>query len=240
MKDEKVKYKLKLASTYVSEGKNLHAIQIYKRLLNVKDSVETYYLLAELYENMGFVDSAITLLDQLHSMFPEDIDISLYYGQFLLRNSKWFEAVQVLDNIKQSSSYVLYLIAYSYLMINEYELSKEYFTDYIKSNDNDELKLRAHLNLAKIEYELKNYDKALDFITKAQFVYSDFWELNLISAKIYYSLKMYNHALTSIEKALKTNANDAGVQEFAGRIFYALEDFEKSEMHFSKAIELSS
>ncbi|MDY0083004.1 MAG: CDC27 family protein [Ignavibacteriaceae bacterium] len=240
MKEEKIKYKIKLASTFVSEGKNLHAIQIYKQLINLNDSEEVYYLLAELYENMGFVDSAISLLDQLHSASPENNDISLYFGQFLLRNSKWFEAIQVLDNIKQSSSYVLYLIAYSYMMINEYELSREYFNDYLESNDNDELKLKAHLYLAKIEYELKNYDKALDFVTKAQFVYSDLWELNLTSAKIYYSLKMYNHALTAIQNALKTNSNDAGVQEFAGKIFYALEDFEKSEMHFSKAIELSS
>jgi len=240
MKEEKIKYKLNLAAAYVSEGKNLHAIQIYKRLLNLKDSDNTYYLLAELYENMGFFDSAISLLDQLHSRSPENIDISLYFGQFLLRNSKWFEAVQVLDNIKHEKPYVLYLIGYCYLMINEYELSKEYFTDYIKSNDNDELKLKAHLHLAKIEYELKNYDQALDFANKIQFVYSDFWELNLISAKIYYSLKMYNHALTSIQKTLKENYNDVSVQEFAGKIFYALEDFEKSEMHFSKAIELSS
>ncbi|MDT3696359.1 MAG: CDC27 family protein [Ignavibacterium sp.] len=240
MKDEKIKYKLKLASTYVSEGKNLHAIQIYQRLINLTDSDEIYYLLTELYESMGFTDSAIGLLEQLHSKFPENINISLYYGQFLLRNSKWYEAIQILDNIKQNNSFVLYLIAYSYLMINEFEISKDYFTDYIKSNDNDELKLKAHLYLAIIEYELKNYDKALDFVNKAQFVYSDFWELNLISAKIYYSLKMYNHALTSIEKALRTNANDVSVQEYAGKIFYALEDFEKSEMHFSKAIELSS
>ncbi len=240
MKEEKIKYKIKLASTFVSEGKNLHAIQIYKQLINLNDSEDVYYLLAELYENMGFIDSAISLLDQLHSASPENNDISLYFGQFLMRNSKWFEAIRVLDNIKQSSSYVLYLIAYSYMMINEYELSREYFNDYLEINDNDELKLKAHLYLAKIEYELKNYDKALDFVTKAQFVYSDLWELNLTSAKIYYSLKMYNHALTAIQDALKTNSNDAGVQEFAGKIFYALEDFEKSEMHFSKAIELSS
>lgn len=240
MDDEKLKYKLKLASIYITEGKNLHAIQIYNELINQTENFDPYFLLAELYEDMGFVDSAINLLNNLQLKFPENPDVSFHTGQFLLRNAKWIEAIQVLDNIKLTNPYVLYLIAYSYLMLNEYELSKEYFNDYIKSDDKNELKLEANLYLAKIEYELKNFDSALDFATKAQFVYADFWDLNLTLAKIYYSLKMYNHAITPIQKALKMNADDYNVQEFAGRIFFALEEFDKSVIHFSKAIELSS
>lgn len=240
MDDEKLKYKLKLASIYVSEGKNLHAIQVYQQLLDLTDNFDPYFHLAELYEDMGFVDSAIALLSNLNSNLVENTEVSFHFGQFLLRNAKWIEAIQVLDNIKKNDPYVLYLIGYSYLMMNEYELSKEYFTDYLNSDGQSELKIEANLYLAKIEYELKNYNSALDFATKAQFIYSDFWELNLTLAKIYFSLKMYNHALSPIQKALKMNAEDANVQEFAGRIFYESEDYEKSIIHFSKAIELSS
>lgn len=240
MDDEKLKFKLKLASIYVAEGKNLHAVQVYQQLLNISDNYDPYFLLAELYENMGFVDAAINLLSGLNSSSADNKEVSFHYGQFLLRNAKWIEAIQVLDNIKSSNPYVLFLIAYSYLMMNEYELSKEYFTNYINSEGQSELKVEANLYLAKIEYELKNYNSALDFATKAQFVYSDFWELNLTLAKIYYSLKMYNHALAPIQKALRMNADDATVQEFAGRIFYESQEFEKAIIHFSKTIDLSS
>lgn len=240
MDDEKLKYKLKLASIYISEGKNLHAIQVYQQLLDLSDNFDPYFLLAELYEDMGFVDSAINLLSNLYTKLGENEKVSFHFGQFLLRNAKWIEAIQVFDGIKKNNTYVLYLIGYSYLMMNEYELSKEYFTDYLNSNGQKDLKIEANLYLAKIEYELKNYNSALDFATKAQFVYSDFWELNLTLAKIYFSLKMFNHALAPIQKALKMNSEDVVVQEFAGRIYYESEDYEKSIFHFSKAIELSS
>lgn len=240
MDDEKLKYKLKLASIYISEGKNLHAIQVYQQLLDLTDNCDPYFLLAELYEDMGFVDSAINLLSNLYTKLGENEQISFHFGQFLLRNSKWIEAIQVFDGIKKTNPYVLYLIGYSYLMLNEYELSKVYFTDYLNSNGQSDLKIEANLYLAKIEYELKNYSSALDFATKAQFVYSDFWDLNLTLAKIYFSLNMHNHALAPILKALKMNSENSVIQEFAGRIYYASEDYEKSVFHFSKAIELSS
>ena len=240
MTEERIKFRLRLASAFIAEGKNLHAIQVYKNLIEETDRNEFYFQLAEIFENMGFIDAGKNVLTELLENKEPDNDVTLYFGQYLLRNSRWFEAIEVLNSISDSTPAALFLIAYSYLMINEFELAKEYFSNFIISDEKNDLKQEANLYLAKIEYELHNYDSALNYATNAQFLYSDFWELNLILAKVYYSLDMFTHAVNPIQKALKLNSKDATVQEFAGKIYYQLQDFKKAEKYFSEHIDLSS
>lgn len=240
MDEERIKFKLKLVSAFISEGKNLHAVQVLKYLAEETGREDIYFQLAELYEDMGFVDAGINVLTDLTQLKVNNNDISLYFGQYLLRNSKWNEAVKVLNDIVNSTPAALFLIAYSYMMMNEFELAKEYFSKFILSDEKNDLKQEANLYLAKIEYELHNYDSALNYATNAQFLYSEFWELNLILAKVYYSLDMFTHAVNPMQKAIKLNPKDASVQEFAGKIYFQLQDYKKAEKFFSEFIELSS
>lgn len=239
MDDERIKFKLKLASAFISEGKNLHAVQVYLNLIEETEREEIYFHLAELYEDMGFIDSGKNILSNLVRL-KNNNDATLYFGQYLLRNSRWIEAIEILNSISETTPAALFLIAYSYMMLNEFELAKEYFADFITFDEKNDLKQEANLYLAKIEYELRNYNSALNYATNAQYLYSDFWELNLILAKVYYSLDMFTHAVNPIQKALKLNPKDVSVQEFAGKIYYQLQDFKKAEKYFSEFIDLSS
>ena len=240
MEEEKLKYKLKLISQYLAEGKKLHAIQILNRLTEETDSEDLYFQLAELYESMGFVNSGKKiLLDQIE-LNPKTDDPKLFLGQYLLRNSQWFEAIEVLNSISKSTPSSLFLIAYSYMMLKEFELSKEYFNKFVIHSEESELKHEANFYLAKIEYELNHFDSALEYAKNAQYLYSDFWELNLVLAKVYYSLKMFTHAITPIKRALQLNPKESTIKEFAGKIYFKLEDYKKAENYFSEFIEMSS
>jgi tetratricopeptide (TPR) repeat protein len=238
--EERIKFKLKLASAFISEGKNLHAIQIYLKLIEETKKQDIYFQLAELYEDMGFVDSGKKILSDLVQLNVNDSDTILYFGQFLLRNSRWIESIEVLETISDTMPAALFLMAYSNMMLNNFELAKEQFTDFISYDEKNDLKQEANLYLAKIEYELHNYNSALNYATNAQYLYSDFWELNLTLAKVYYSLDMFTHATNPIQKAIKLNSKDPAVQEFAGKIYFKLQDFVKAEKFFSEYIELSS
>jgi tetratricopeptide (TPR) repeat protein len=238
--EERIKFKLKLASAFISEGKNLHAIQIYLKLIEETKRQEIYFQLAELYEDMGFVDSGKRILSDLVQLNVNDHDIALYFGQYLLRNSRWIESIEVLETISDIMPAALFLMAYSNMMLNNFELAKEQFRDFILYDEKNDLKQEANLYLAKIEYELHNYNSALNYATNAQYLYSDFWELNLTLAKVYYSLDMFTHAINPIQKAIKLNSKDPAVQEFAGKIYFKLQDFVKAEKFFSEYIELSS
>lgn len=240
MNDDQLKYKLKMVSNFLAEGKALHALQILNSLLIEDASDEIYFQLAELYEDLGFAQSGKNVLLELINVSPENIEAKLFLGQYLLRNAQWFEAIEVLHLISNSTPSALFLIGYSYMMINEYELSAEFFKKFISGNSDNQLKQEANLYLAKIEYELNNFDSALNYAKDAQYLYSDFWELNLILAKVYYSLDMFTHAATPIQKALKLNPKEATVKEFAGKIYFKLEDYKKAEFYFTEYIELSS
>ena len=240
MDEERIKYRLKLAEQFISEGKNLHAIQIYLDLIEETGRDQFYFYLAQLYEEMGFVEGGRKILSELVRADVENNNARLFFGEYLLRNSKWFEAIEVLNTISDLTPPTIFLIGYAYLMLNEFELSKEYFTKFVSSDKNSELKQEANLYLAKIEYELNNFDSALSYAKNAQIIYSDFWELNLVLAKVYYSLGMFTHANTPIQKALKSNPKDKSVLEFAGKILFQLSDFKNAEKYFSEFIEQSS
>lgn len=240
MSEDKLKYKLNLVTQFLSEGKKLHALQILKRLILDEADDEIYFQLADIYESMGFVNSGKKVLQELIEKIPQDDEAKLFLGQYLLRNSEWFDAIEVLNNITDSTPSSLFLIAYSYMMLKEFELSREYFQKFINFAKDNELKQEANLYLAKIEYELNHFDSALQYAKSAQYLYSDFWELHLILAKVYYSLEMFTHAITPIQKALKLNPREALVKEFAGKIYFKLEDFKKAEYYFTECIEQTS
>ena len=201
---------------------------------------DLYFLLAELFEDMRMIDAGENVLLELLENMEDKTEVSMYLGQYLLRNSKWIDAIQILSTITDQIHSSNFLIGYSYVMINQFELAKEYFTTYIASDDNTELKQEANIYLAKIEYELSNFDSALNYAKNAQFLYSDFWELNLILAKVYYSLGMFAHALSPVDKAYKLNPKETAVLEFAGKIYYQVEKYESSIKFFSEYIEQSS
>lgn len=240
MDEERIKYRLKLAEQFISEGKNLHAIQIYLNLIDETGRDQFYFYLAQLYEEMGFFEGGGKILSELIETDVENNNAKLFFGEYLLRNSKWFEAIEVLNRISDLTPPTIFLIGYAYLMLNEFELSKEYFTQYVSSDNKSELKQEANLYLAKIEYELNNFDSALSYAKNAQIIFSDFWELNLILAKVYYSLGMFTHANTPIQKAIKSNPKDISVLELAGKICFQLSDYQKAEKYFSEFIEQNS
>jgi len=232
--------KLKQAAQFHSESKNLHAVQILKSLIEEFDSEEIYFQLAELYEDMGFVLSGRNALVELVQENPDNQEIKLYYGQYLLRNAMWFEAIEILSTVSDDTLSAHFLIGYAYMMLNEFELSGESFRKYLSGNDNSELKQEANIYLAKIEYELQHFDEALRYAKDAEYLYADFWELNLIFAKIYYSLGMYTHSAAPIKKALKHKSKEPAVLEFAGRIYFNLAEYKKAEQYFTELIDQST
>jgi tetratricopeptide (TPR) repeat protein len=74
-------------------------------------------------------------------------------------------------------------------------------------------------------------------VKKAEVVYSDYWELNLINSIIYYNLGMYAHAVLPVEKAMSLNPGDNSSYEWAGRIYLKSGDYIKAEKYFLKHID---
>lgn len=238
-KKYQLSHKLKIARQYEEQGKYLHAIQIYQSLIEeYSESPELFLSLSHLYENTNRIEPAIDLLKSFLIENPESKEVRLALSQLLLRNSMWNEAIEMLSILPEGEEPLsMFFMGYAHFMLKEFEHARIYFEKFCNLDEKTELRHEAFIYLAKIEIELKNFERALSFARKAEVIYSNFWELNLIFAVAYYHLGMYAHALLPVEKAIKSNPREAGVYEWAGKIYLKLGDYLKAEKYFLKYIE---
>lgn len=236
-----IQFKIRQAEDFVSQGKLLHALQIYESIIN-KDPhfFEAYTGMAEVYEHLGNVQNAVNLLSSFLENEPDNRDARLYLGQFLLRNSLWEEAIEVLSLIlPEEEAHVSFFLGFAHFMLTDLELARINFLSFISSPEKSELYYEANLYLAKIETVLLNFQQAIEYAKIAEVMYNNYWELNAIYANIYYNLDMHAHAVNPIEKAIKLNPTESELYGLAGRIYFKLGDFFKAEKNFLKLVESS-
>ncbi len=234
-----IEHKMKIAHDFESEGKLLHAGQIYTSIINDNpDFADVHLNLANLFEKMRNIAPGIELLKNFLARYPEDNDIRIFLGQYLLRNSKWDEAIDILSYIlPEEEPVVSFFVGYSYFMLEEYEASKLNFLNFLAYQERSELLNEAYIYLAKIELKLGSLENVLKYAKKAEMLYSNYWELNLIYAETYYKMDMIEHAVAQVEKAIKLNPKESATRELAGKIYLKAGDYTKAEKEFIKYID---
>ena len=237
--DYKYQHKLNTAKEFEARGKYLHAIQIYYSLIEeFPDYAESYINLADIFLLRGKKVSAEEVLKLILDRQPENHEIMLYFAQFLMQSKEWDRASEMLSNLSSEDPFVSYLTGYCHYKQGDFELARVFLLRFIISDEEPELIHEAYLLLARIEYELKQFENALKYAKKAEVMYDDHWELYLIFTKIYYHLKMYTHASDAILKGIKLDANEAVLFEWAGKINLKMDNFVKARKYFKKHIDL--
>ena len=235
----KFQHKIKSAKEFEAQGKYLHAIQVYQLLIDeFPEFHESYINLADIYQLKGKKKSAEKILKLILARQPDNYEIKLYYIQLLIHNKEWDEALNLLFSLSVEDPFDSYLTGYCYFNLNNYELAKVHLLRFIISDEEPELIHEAFLILAKLEFELNQYENALKYAKKAEVMYDDDWELQLIIAKIYYYLKMYTHSSDSINRGIKLNKNETVLYEWAGKINLKLYNYNKAKKYFEKHIDL--
>ena len=233
-------FKLKQAKEFEKEGKYLHALQMYQKLINVDSYKRTAALkLAGIYEKLNKVDSAIKVLDEYLITNIKDTDLRKYFGHFLLRHSYFEKALDVLTSLSReehSESYFLVGIANYHLC--EFEIARLNFKDFIEKNRHSVLLPDAYLFLAKIYLELDNLDESLNSAKYAEKLSNQNNEIYFIIAKIYYFKEMYFHSHDAIMRAIKLNDHDSSLYEWAGKILYKMGEFQKAEYYFQNSLNI--
>jgi tetratricopeptide (TPR) repeat protein len=237
--DYKYQHKLKTAKEFETQGKFLHAVQIYQLLIDeFPDLPESYVNLADIYQVKGQWKSAEKVLKLILSRQPGNYEIKLYYIQFLMHNKNWEKALNLLLSLSTNDPFAGYLTGYCYFKINRFELAKVHLLGFILTDEEPELIHEAYLLLAKLEFELSFYESALKYAKKAEVMYDDDWELQLIIAKTYYHLQMFTHSSDSVLKGIKLNSKEPVLYKWAGKINLKLDNFVKAKEYFEKHIDL--
>jgi tetratricopeptide (TPR) repeat protein len=236
-----LEYKLKKAADLESEGKYLHAMQIYNNVINSEPGYSLAYVkLADLYDRLGKHDSAIKLLYNFLHEYSDDNEVRLFLGQILINHSQWSDAIEILSFFTpQEQPLASFLLGYAGFMNNELEIAKINFKNFLAYSNNIEFNAEAFLYLAKININLKEYDEAFEYAKKADDIFGYNWEVHFTYAKINYHKGMYLHALGSIEKAVELNPQEFTLKEWAGKIHFKLGDYINAEKFFLEFVNNS-
>ncbi len=237
--EDQITHKMKLASDYETEGKLLHAVQIYNLIIAGKpEYIDAYFALGEVYEKLGNIEPAIEMIRTFLKRNPENKEVRIYLSEFLIRNKKWDEANEILSYILPEEEPVIsFFLGYSHFMQKDYEVARINFLNFLKHTEPDEMRQEAILYLAKIDINLNDFRSALEFLKKVEIVYSNFWEWNLLISVVYYNLGMYTHAIVPVQKSLKLNPHEKSINKWAGKIFLKTGDYQKAEKQFLAFID---
>jgi len=237
--DLKIKHKLNTAANFKAQGKYLHAIQICEQLLSeYPNNPDIHFELAELYDLSGNLNSSFHLLETYLENNPEDKNVRLFFGQFLLKNQLWNKAIEIFSLlVPEEKPIVSFFLGYSYFMLKDFEMARINYLSFLSLKADRELTYESYIYLAKIEIELNDFEQALSYAKQSEILYSSFWELHLIYAICYYNLVMDAHAILSIEKAIKLNPKGILSYEWAGKILLRSGDYLKAEKYFTKYVE---
>lgn len=239
--DIKLKQKLDTAASFKAQGKHLHAIQLYEQLIReFPDDPNLYFELAELYELSGSLNSSMNLLETYLENNQFNAEAKFFYGQFLLKKQLWEKAIDVFSSFQpEDKPLSLFFLGYAYFMIKDYELARINFLSFLNNPVDRELEYQANIFLAKIEIELKDFERALEYAKQSELLFNSYWELYKIFAECYNNLGMNTHAVLSIEKAIKLNPKETELYEIAGRVYKYAGDYHKAEQYFVKYVESS-
>ncbi|MCX6149443.1 MAG: tetratricopeptide repeat protein [Ignavibacteriales bacterium] len=236
-----LEYKIKKANDFESEGKFLHAIQIYKSIIEMDSKYSLAYVkLADLYDRIGKHEAAISLLNNFLLEYSDDKEIRLFLGQILINHLLWNEAIEILSYFTpEEQPLASFLLGYAYFMNHELEISKINFQNFLSFSSNVEFNAEANLYIAKISIGLNQFNEALEAAKKAEEIFGYNWEVHLVYAIISYQKGMYLHALASIEKAKNLNPQEISLNEWAGKIHFKLGDYVNAEKYFLEYVKNS-
>ena len=224
-----IEAQFKKATAYVLEGKSLAAIQIYKKLIGVKESERNATIkLADLYDQAGQTNSAIELFYKYLENNSDDEEIIKLVSYFLVRNSLFSEAekfIHKFNDVKDENMDFLRGIVNFHT--GKYAVTQNLFSEFVDDYSDSELLPNVQFYLAKIYFLDSSYDNALKSIKHSIRLKKNNAEFHKLEAEIYFKKEMYYHANESINKALKLNPSVVEWKHFQIKILILLDEIKK-------------
>ena len=236
-----IEMQFKKASSLINEGKQLAAIQIYRKLINEKESERNATIkLADLYDQAGQTNSAIDLFNKYLNRNSDDDEIIKLVSYFLVRNSLFADAeifINKFQNVKdENMDFLKGIVNYH---TNKFQFSLELFSTFLEDYKFSELVPSVLFYLSKIYLKSSQYDDALISIQKSIELSASNAESYKIEAEIYFKKDMYYHANESIHKALKLNPSVIEWRHLQIKILILLDEIKKAKGKLDAAIDKS-
>ncbi len=184
-----------IGESFASEGKIEEAILFLENAINDKRKNKfidySIYSLANLYEKIGDYENAVNYYDRLLSFYPNsklNLDAQIRIGICYFKLKDYQTAIIEFNNPnlersdEKSRAEVLYMLANSYLRVEEYSNAEKKFLELIENFPSSEFFRDAQYGLAWSYFQQKKYNEAFrifDFISNGDdslAIKSFFWK----------------------------------------------------------------
>lgn len=231
----------KVAEKYLAENKPLHAIQIYTALLNETDDFQYKFLLAEIYNDLGYISAAEKYLLSILDEFPDDDDIRFEISTFFMEQNCWENMIKALAGIDaMKRPEVNFMIGYAYYKLNDLKLARHHLELFISSSQDADLIFNSLYYLGIISLKEGKFEEAIKKFKHTEFHFNTSSDFYFYLANAYRLSGMFTHASLYIVKAIRLNKRNSKAYLEAAKIYNALEQFEKAEKQLKKYAEIEN
>ncbi len=225
------------ARKYFENGKFLHSVQIYHKLINEHpDFIDAYIELAFIYAKIGKESFAEKLLRRAYDVDPENEEVIFMLGNICFNLGKFDDAIKFYTKLAHLEYPVLhYNLALAYYHCGDYPEAEEEFKKVLKF-DPEFPKITE--TLAEILIERGKYEEAIGYlqrgIKKQQYNYMLYYLL----AIALWNIKKLDEARKAIETAIDLEPGKPILWETCGEILLELGEIDEAERYFNRAILL--
>jgi tetratricopeptide (TPR) repeat protein len=231
----KIKFVLSQAKSLADEGKYLHALQLYNKILSeAAQTPEPYIQCSLLYLNNGQVDSAIRTLEDGFKLFPKDEDIIFRLGILCHQSEQYHKSIGFLKRLRKRHSITIhYALGVAYLKIDNYERAKEYLRIVQKS---DSKYPHVNFHLGEALFKLNLYAESLKYLKNEISLNPADWEAHYYQGIVYLRLMEYKKALAAFEAVNKIDPNNLTGITKSGECLLELKKYDEARSYLDLAL----
>ena len=237
VKDIAVEITVEYAEVLFNLNKKTEAVKMLESLLEKElkknEKVKTLEMLAEFKRKSDEFENALKIYDDLIAL-TGDVKYNYFNGVISFQNSDFKKASEYFSLVTEHSEFgemsLFYLAQSQYLMLS-FEKAISGFEKLTSSSD-ETVSAKSFYLIAASYFQLRNYNKALEFIPKTKFPGGEYAELR---RDIYIAMAKYTEAIEEIRVLLKENVNVANNYYLAGLCYYNMKNFERAIANFELA-----
>lgn len=226
-----------------AKTKNIDAvIGDYLELLALYPENQDYKItLAKIYAQTGKKKEAEDLLIGLIMANPDNVKFELLLLDFLNATApeRVNEQFQKFTEKYKEQSKTLLPLARWMLARKNFDQAKTLLNRVIKLDENDELVLTAKMFLAKISFELKDFEASNKIIEEILAVNSNYIDAKILQAKLLLIKAQYEDAIALLTKTLWDKPDSEEIIVLLAQIFSVKGDQKQAEKQFLRVLEIN-
>ncbi|MFV0627202.1 MAG: tetratricopeptide repeat protein [Alphaproteobacteria bacterium] len=212
---------LQIANIYLGLNEKEKAIQNFNKTLELNPS------LIEAQANILFLNEDIESLESLKNLHAEEVSIYYFLSKLYQKNNtvKALNNIETADQLLQNSDLICFQKGYLELLLGKSNEAKSSFEKAIQYNS---YHLEAIINLANLETNEKNYDKAEKLYKRAIEINPKNLNARLNYATLLYLDKRLHQALEEYRQAVIINPEMPEISNNIGLILRDLGEYEEA------------